>query len=514
MRLKNRYSVHPNSLFVYLILILCFHQVEALEFEKEELNKLMVTAKEWEFRTNKHHDAVGEKKTIHRTLHRNGGGYVEEVPVETVPHVSSRKEAVDYVNVSSSVPRMASDVKAAQAIGVDPLTSKMPNQTPGRYDPTRHQRMNDASLGSSGSQGVNAGLGLAPKQTAAESNNMQGNDAADNFFKRDDVRNAGGYYRNEASQPASSFTSEEQINYSMWTSSPLPKGAKSSHIDLKEENKDVSASYIGYVSGSQSFNQTMRSSVTADTIADIYFNESKDDHRSTSLGSDYYSPADRGSSDKFAANGTASSAYVRASQGATPNKNTISPHQTLRNQQLSAATTPSPAASPSPAQDVKNMNTSNNNMPSSPSPSTQQQRGSTVKYRNGTIKEVLPDGTVEVRFTNGDIKRTLNGRVDYYYAQAQTTHTTLPDGVEVYKFPNNQVLHIKSSLMPQVNNYLFYRLKSTFQMVKKKFFSLTRRKSLFIQTARRLAIHADFIVILYLFNSSYPIRKACFQMEL
>jgi hypothetical protein len=32
-----------------------------------------------------------------------------------------------------------------------------------------------------------------------------------------------------------------------------------------------------------------------------------------------------------------------------------------------------------------------------------------------------------------------SGVVVYYYAQANTTHTTYTDGLEVYEFPNNQV---------------------------------------------------------------------------
>ncbi|XP_060785293.1 centromere protein J isoform X2 [Neoarius graeffei] len=62
-------------------------------------------------------------------------------------------------------------------------------------------------------------------------------------------------------------------------------------------------------------------------------------------------------------------------------------------------------------------------------------------FPNGTRKEVSADGlSVRVSFFNGDIKEIMpDQRVIYYYAQAQTTHTTYPDGLEVLQFPNNQI---------------------------------------------------------------------------
>lgn len=33
----------------------------------------------------------------------------------------------------------------------------------------------------------------------------------------------------------------------------------------------------------------------------------------------------------------------------------------------------------------------------------------------------------------------MQGVVVYFYAQAQTTHTTYTDGLEVYEFPNRQI---------------------------------------------------------------------------
>ncbi|XP_045062450.1 centromere protein J isoform X2 [Coregonus clupeaformis] len=66
--------------------------------------------------------------------------------------------------------------------------------------------------------------------------------------------------------------------------------------------------------------------------------------------------------------------------------------------------------------------------------------GRLIIFPNGTRKEVLADGlTAKVTFFNGDIKQVMaDQRVIYYYADAQTTHTTYPDGIEVLQFPNNQ----------------------------------------------------------------------------
>ncbi|XP_035629686.1 centromere protein J-like [Oncorhynchus keta] len=66
--------------------------------------------------------------------------------------------------------------------------------------------------------------------------------------------------------------------------------------------------------------------------------------------------------------------------------------------------------------------------------------GRLIIFPNGTRKEVSADGlTVKVTFFNGDIKQVMaDQRVIYYYADAQTTHTTYPDGIEVLQFPNNQ----------------------------------------------------------------------------
>ncbi|KAL7881326.1 hypothetical protein AOLI_G00081740 [Acnodon oligacanthus] len=67
--------------------------------------------------------------------------------------------------------------------------------------------------------------------------------------------------------------------------------------------------------------------------------------------------------------------------------------------------------------------------------------GRLIIFPNGTRKELSADGlSIKVTFFNGDIKHIMpDQRVIYYYAGAQTTHTTYPDGMEVLQFPNNQI---------------------------------------------------------------------------
>ena len=61
---------------------------------------------------------------------------------------------------------------------------------------------------------------------------------------------------------------------------------------------------------------------------------------------------------------------------------------------------------------------------------------------------MLPDGRVNVRFANGDVKRTTPAGVAgaeeavtvYLYAEARTAHSTYHESrVEVFEFPNGQV---------------------------------------------------------------------------
>ncbi|NXG62325.1 CENPJ protein, partial [Hemiprocne comata] len=64
-----------------------------------------------------------------------------------------------------------------------------------------------------------------------------------------------------------------------------------------------------------------------------------------------------------------------------------------------------------------------------------------ITFRNGTKKEISADKRMTtINFFNGDVKRIMPDQsVIYYYADAQTTHTAYPDGLEVLQFPNNQI---------------------------------------------------------------------------
>ncbi|XP_077014886.1 centrosomal P4.1-associated protein isoform X2 [Tamandua tetradactyla] len=63
-----------------------------------------------------------------------------------------------------------------------------------------------------------------------------------------------------------------------------------------------------------------------------------------------------------------------------------------------------------------------------------------ILFPNGTRKEVSADRkTITVTFFNGDVKQVMpDERVIYYYAAAQTTHTTYPEGLEVLHFSSGQ----------------------------------------------------------------------------
>ncbi|XP_018410175.1 PREDICTED: centromere protein J [Nanorana parkeri] len=64
-----------------------------------------------------------------------------------------------------------------------------------------------------------------------------------------------------------------------------------------------------------------------------------------------------------------------------------------------------------------------------------------ILFPNGTRKEVSADGkATTVTFFNGDVKQVMaDQRVIYYYADAQTTHTTYPDGIEILQFSHGQI---------------------------------------------------------------------------
>ncbi|KAI3364460.1 hypothetical protein L3Q82_011253 [Scortum barcoo] len=66
---------------------------------------------------------------------------------------------------------------------------------------------------------------------------------------------------------------------------------------------------------------------------------------------------------------------------------------------------------------------------------------SPMTFTDGTRKIISTDQkTKTVTFFNGDIKHILeDGKVVYYYAGSQTTHTTYPSGLEVLHFPNKQI---------------------------------------------------------------------------
>ncbi|XP_034384079.1 centromere protein J [Cyclopterus lumpus] len=81
---------------------------------------------------------------------------------------------------------------------------------------------------------------------------------------------------------------------------------------------------------------------------------------------------------------------------------------------------------------------------------TQECQSEETLLSNGCGRLTLTDGTRKVTsadqktktvtFFNGDIKHILeDGKVVYYYAASQTTHTTHPGGVEVFHFPNKQI---------------------------------------------------------------------------
>lgn len=64
-----------------------------------------------------------------------------------------------------------------------------------------------------------------------------------------------------------------------------------------------------------------------------------------------------------------------------------------------------------------------------------------VKFRNGTEREYLPDGTLITRYTNGDVK-TEGGKdkiIIYWHDAERTKQTSFPDGVQLYEYPNQQV---------------------------------------------------------------------------
>lgn len=63
-----------------------------------------------------------------------------------------------------------------------------------------------------------------------------------------------------------------------------------------------------------------------------------------------------------------------------------------------------------------------------------------IVFANGIRREAFPDGYSIIYFKNKDIKQAYpNGKMVYYFAEAKITQTTLTDGVQVFKFPANQL---------------------------------------------------------------------------
>lgn len=61
-------------------------------------------------------------------------------------------------------------------------------------------------------------------------------------------------------------------------------------------------------------------------------------------------------------------------------------------------------------------------------------------FSNGVRKTVFPDGYSIVYFNNQDIKQTFPDKKSvYYFAEADTTQTTYPDGLKVFRFGHGQV---------------------------------------------------------------------------
>ena len=64
-----------------------------------------------------------------------------------------------------------------------------------------------------------------------------------------------------------------------------------------------------------------------------------------------------------------------------------------------------------------------------------------VRFRNGSEREYLSDGTLITRYPNGDVKTEskLDDIVIYWHEAERTKQTIFPDGVHLYEYPNQQV---------------------------------------------------------------------------
>ena len=62
-----------------------------------------------------------------------------------------------------------------------------------------------------------------------------------------------------------------------------------------------------------------------------------------------------------------------------------------------------------------------------------------IQYGNGATKETRPDGTIIVRFANGDIQTSRGHMVAYYYRDSCVFSVGRPDGSIVWEFPGGQL---------------------------------------------------------------------------
>ena len=63
-----------------------------------------------------------------------------------------------------------------------------------------------------------------------------------------------------------------------------------------------------------------------------------------------------------------------------------------------------------------------------------------VVFPHKVTKQIFPDGYTVVYFFNKDIKQKfLDGKLVYYFAEVDTTQTTMPDGLQIFRFTNGQI---------------------------------------------------------------------------
>ena len=63
-----------------------------------------------------------------------------------------------------------------------------------------------------------------------------------------------------------------------------------------------------------------------------------------------------------------------------------------------------------------------------------------IFFKSGVKKEIFIDGYQLVHFPNGDIKQNFgDGKIVYYFNDSKTIQTTYKDGLNVFKFNNNQI---------------------------------------------------------------------------